>query len=891
MSLTAGARLGAYEILGPLGAGGMGEVYRARDPRLERDVAVKVLPEEFLEGEERKARFEREARVLASLNHSGIAAIYSFEEIPSSSSSSPTRHILVMELVEGETLREALRPGALPAKRAVEIAVQIARGLAAAHEKGVVHRDLKPENVILEKDGRAKILDFGLAKLAQPLAAGESLSAAGTLSNLTEAGAVFGTLSYMSPEQVCGESVDHRSDIFSFGTVLYEMLSGSNPFRSATAAETMAAILRHEPPPLSDVPAPPPAALGAIVMRCLEKKREARFQSTRDLAFALEALAAGSAPSASARALASSVEAPRPGSRMAVVALAAALAGAAVTAVVLKTGAPRPKPAPAIRFEVLPPAGGAFAWSGEGRPLGVSPDGSRLAWVARDARGARSIWLRPLESREARPLVGTEGASSLFWSPDGTSIAFFAGDKLKRLDLPSGAPVPIADVTAGGAKAGTWGADDILFGGVQGEALYRVPPSGGTPAVVLKPDVARGETRVIWPTFLPDGRRFLYVSRRGNEGTLMLAEPDKAPRAVMPDVSDTAYVDPGILVFAREGTLFAQTFDVRTGRMTGSAAALAESIRYFMSTGGAGFAVSRNGTLLYVVQEDVSRLERFDRAGRTGGRVSTPGSYLSLSLSPDGRRALYDRARPGIWTYDIWSFDYERGVESRVTSDIGSEFAPLWLPDGRGFIYSAVAGSNPRLYRMDLATGKSEEVVPGAGFQEASDVSADGRFLAYSERQGRNFTLRTVALSGPRTPVVLGGNPSVDYGAPRFSPDGRFLAFLCDESGRREAYVMPYPGPGEKTRVSPAGARHLCWPRGTGEILFLSADGHMTSVPVRTSPVLAIGRPVVLFPTDPAWSGFDVTADGKRFLAIVPEIDGNRYPATVVVNGASGGAK
>ena len=796
-----------------------------------------------------------------------------------------------MELVDGETLREALRPGALPAKRTLEIAVQIARGLAAAHEKGVVHRDLKPENVILMKDGRVKILDCGLAKLAQPLQAGESLSVAGTLSNLTEAGAVFGTVAYMSPEQVRGESVDHRSDIFSFGTMLYEMLLGTNPFRSATAAETMAAILRHEPPSLSDAPSPPPAALSAIVMRCLEKKREARFQSTVVLTFALEALSAGSAPSASARALASSVEAPRPRSRMAIVALTAALAGAAVTAVVLKARAPRPTPAPAIRFEVPPPEGGSFAWSLEGRPFAVSPDGRQLAWVASDARGVKSIWLRPLESREARPLAGTDGASSLFWSPDGASIAFFAGDKLKRLDLPSGAPVPIADVSVGGAKAGTWGAEDILFGGVQGEALFRVPTSGGTPSVVLKPDVARGETRVIWPAFLPDGRRFLYTSRRENQGTLMLAEPGKPPREVMPLMSDVAYVEPGFLVFVREGALFSQAFDARAGRVMGTAVALAEKVRYFMSTNAAGFVVSRNGTLLYVAQEDVARLEWFDRSGRTGGRVSTPGTYLQVRLSPDGRRALYDRARPGLWTYDIWSFDLERGVESRVTSDIGSEFSPVWLPDGRSFIYSAVAGSNPQLYRMSLATGTSERVVPGTGFQSAGDVSPDGRWLAYTERQGRAFALKTVSLSGPQAPASFGGNTTASFGDARFSPDGRFLAFLSDESGRGEAYVMAYPGPGEKTRVSTAGATHLSWPHGAGEILFLSGDGHMTSVPVHTSPALAIGRPAVLFATAPAWSGFDVTADGKQFLAVVPEIDGNRYPATVVVNGVTGAVK
>ncbi|HEX5854461.1 MAG TPA: serine/threonine-protein kinase, partial [Thermoanaerobaculia bacterium] len=534
MSLTSGTRLGPYEILAPLGAGGMGEVYRAKDTRLERTVALKVLPEEFFEDSERVARFEREAKLLAALNHPNIAAIYSFEE-------SGGRYILVMELVAGETLREHLGAGRLPVRATIDIAAQIARGLAAAHEKGIVHRDLKPENVVLSKDGRVKLLDFGLAKLSPRAGSEGDITSAGTRSLLTEAGAVFGTVGYMSPEQVRGEPADAGSDIFSLGTILYELLAGKNPFRAATSAETMTAILRHEPPPLSEPPLAVAPALSQIVARCLDKRPEKRFQSVADLAFSFEALS-GPSPSLVAGSLG------RVASGWwrwaAVVAAVVAIALAAMA--LLRMGAPREPPAQAIRFSVVPPANGAFAYWLEASFLALSPDGSRLAYVAWDragdlnglrprvfATGGRHVWLRPLSALEARPLAGTQDASSVFWSPDGHSIAFFAEGKLKRLDLPTGSPVTICNVPAGVGRSGSWGrGGDILFASVQGEAIYRVSASGGAPVAALKSDPSRGEMRVAWPWFLPDGERFLYLLRLRESWNLMLAEPGKPARAL-----------------------------------------------------------------------------------------------------------------------------------------------------------------------------------------------------------------------------------------------------------------------------------------------------------------------------------------------------------------------
>jgi hypothetical protein len=471
---------------------------------------------------------------------------------------------IVMELVEGETLRSALKAGPLAVHRVVDVAAQIARGLAAAHEKGIVHRDLKPENVVLSKDGRVKILDFGLAKLSPQGRADEDLTSAGTRSLLTEAGAVFGTVGYMSPEQVRGEPVDGRSDIFSLGTILYELLAEKNPFRAATSAETMAAILRHEPPPLSEPPLAVAPVLSQIVARCLDKRSEKRFQSAADLAFVLET------SSGSFRAL-GAVTARQPWNRRG----QWALAGACVAGLVLGAAAalllrrtPRAAPAKAVRFTVAPPENGSFFFPLESNSVAVSPDGSQLGYVASDPKGGRRVWLRALAGFEARPLAGTEGATSVFWSPDGASIGFFAGNKLKRLDLPEGAPVSISEVPGGGGKSGTWGrGGDVLFASVQGDAIYRVPSSGGTPAAILKPDSSAGETRVVWPWFLPDGERFLFYARVAGGGKVMLVEPGRPPRLLLPAASMVQYSDPGYLVFVKEGVLLAQRFDARRGSL------------------------------------------------------------------------------------------------------------------------------------------------------------------------------------------------------------------------------------------------------------------------------------------------------------------------------------
>ena len=694
----------------------------------------------------------------------------------------------------------------------------------------------------------------------------------------------------MAPEQLEGKEVDARTDIFAFGSVLYEMATGRKAFTGASQAALISSILSSEPPPVSSIQPVSPAAFDRLVRTCIAKDPTGRWQSAHDVGLQLQSIGErASLPHAE------TAGAPRPRRApwlpWAIAAVVAAIAGAAL----MRPQAPR-LPAPVVRFGVAPPEHGAFGYSVAGRFIAVSPDGSQIGYVASDAQAGYRIWVRPLSVLEARPIPGTEGASSLFWSPDGRSIGFFAGPKLKRVDLDGGAAVPICDVPTGGDKSGTWGkGGDILFAGVQGRAIYRVSSSGGEPAEVVRIDPSRGELRSVWPWFLPDGERFLYLVRlRENAGKLMLAEPGKAPRVLMPIVSAVQYCDPGYLVFCREGTLLGQRFDSKAGRLVGESFPVAEHVRHYSALFSAAFALSRTGVLAYQDRDDVSRLVWIDRAGREVGTVGPPGDYRAFSIAPDGRRVFSGRTWPGVGTSDVWSFDLERGLETRITSEVGDELAPLGLRDGRRLVYSAARGGSPQLYIRDLTTAKEELVFPKEGsFQQAQDISPDGRTLAYTERdESGKFEAWALSLSGPAKPVPLLQSP-FQIAQVRFSPDGRFVAFVSAESGRSEAYVMPYPGPGEKTRVSAAGARLLCWSPDGRELFYLSADRRLMSVPVRTVPALQLGSPTELFLLknkewgrifNDAYNSLSISPDGKRFLVMVPEVLADELPLTVVLN-------
>ena len=905
MSLPGGTRLGPYEIVAPIGAGGMGEVYRARDGRLHRDVAVKVLPERFASTPESRERFEREARTVSQLAHQNVCAIYDV-------GSENGVEYLVMELLEGETLADRLGRGPLPLETALRIGSQIAAALDAAHRKGIVHRDLKPGNVMLTASG-VKLLDFGLARGFEGSGESSELTAAPTMArDLTAEGSIIGTVPYMAPEQLEGKRADARTDLFALGSVLYEMVTGRKAFTGASQASLISAILTTEPPSPSATQPMSPPALDRLVRTCLAKDPADRWQSAHDVELQLrgiqEVLSSSSGSATAAPAVARSRRAF--GGLPWAIALLATLVAAA--AVFWKRPAPVSAPASMIRFAVPPPPGHVFAGWGEGVSLQLSPDGRRLAFTAYRENGPVGIWVRDLSGEEARLVDGTAGANSFFWSPDGESIAFFTSKRLARLPLTGGAPVTICDLGGGIGRSGTWGSGgQILFSDVQGDAIYSVPADGGTPRAVVHSDPAHGNFRVVWPRFLPDGRSFLYVAwQTGRKDNLMLSRPGRPPQTVIPLLSRAEFVEPGYLVYVREGVLFAQRFDVDSGKTAGPPLPLAPVVNYFLSTGWADFTV-RRGALAYRSVEDTRRLEWVDRSGRVIDAVGDPGLYLDVAISPDGKRALYSRARPGIWTFDLWTFDFARGVETPLTTRIDSDFGGVWLPDGKSIIYSTVAGQAPQLTLRTLSTGEERRLAPNAAFQQATSVSADGRVLAYNERAaGGSFNAWTLELGQPNArPSPFGWSssdnaPSADSrtahystGAVpsttvRFSPDGRVVALLSAESGGLEAYVAPVGSPGEKVRVSRNGAFQPRFSRDGKELYYIGTDGQFMAVPIRSSPSVEPGEPRALFHIDPKaeWTAFDVSDDG-RFLAIVQETSGSSQPASVVVNWAPSQAK
>jgi eukaryotic-like serine/threonine-protein kinase len=875
-TIVPGTRIGPYEILNHAGSGGMGDVYKARDTRLNRTVAIKVLPEAFSADADRRQRFEREARVVASLSHPNICALHDVGVVPTNAPGDATRSYLVMEYLDGETLAERLTRGALPTNQVGTYGAAIARALDAAHRQHIVHRDLKPGNIMLTRAG-VKLLDFGLAKTADPVSQGSGDSTQ-AISNLTMAGAVLGTLPYMSPEQLQGSSADQRSDIFALGAVLYEMTTGGRAFTGSSAADVSAAILTSEPPPL-----PSAGALDGIIRTCLEKNPDHRWQSAHDVAIQLESFKrrdeATPVTSRQTKYLPWTV--------------AAAAIALAVIALMAATRDPSDSAEPGVpavggvvAFPLPPPALGAFTYSVEGTALAVAPDGSAIAYSARGPDGVVKLWLRPIDSADARPLDGTEGATSMFWSPDSRSIAFFAGGKLKRLEAAAGAPVTICDVREGIGQMGTWGADGrILFASVQGEALLEVDASGGTVTQLRKPGGAEGPHRLTWPMFLPDGRSYLYQAVYPDDtGVVMFSPPKGEPRRVMEVKSNVEYVDPGYLLFASDASLVARRFDPVTGTVSGDPIVVSGTVKYFKATGLAHFSAGRRGVVAYQPHGDEARIALFDRSGRQSALVRTSGDYGTVSLSPDGRKLLFSRLDQRVSTFDIWMLELERGVENRVTNDASTDAFPLWGPAGT-LIFSVAKGSAPRLFRRELATGKDQELSPhGVGLQQPTSVSADGQLILYAQRTPRgNFDLMVRRLSDNST-VSFRDSPA-DESDGRFSPDGRFVAYSSDGTGRSEVLVAPFSsGPG--TTVSIEGGRSPRWSVDGRELFFIAADGELMAAPIRATPVLEVGRPARLFTTHMTagpWADYAVTPDG-RFIAIVRTQIGSQQPMTVIVN-------
>jgi serine/threonine protein kinase len=685
VALTPGTRLGPYEIVSALGAGGMGEVYRARDPRLGRDVAIKVLPTAFSTDGDRLRRFEQEARAAAALNHPNILAVHDI----GTEAGAP---FIVAELLEGGTLRDRLNAGPIAVRKAIELVLPLVHGLAAAHEKGITHRDLKPENVFVTRDNRVKILDFGLAKLTQDPQAFEPASAMVTTPLPTQPGVVLGTVGYMAPEQVRGLAVDHRADLFALGAILYELLSGRRAFSRDTAPETMAAILNEDPPEL-DAAAPVPPALVRIVTRCLEKSPSSRFQTASDLAFALESVSETSGAS-------TAIPAGRPRAYGAWLGWGAALLLlATLTPLAYQHLRETPIARSVMRFQIPP----TVEFGGPGN-FSLSPDGRHLAFVARGPDGATRLWIRTLDSLEVRPLPGSEtgdAAPPPFWSPDGRFVAFDAGGTLKKVDVSGGLPQTLCDLPRGSvAVGGSWNRDgDIIFGNFGG--LLHVRETGGAVSPLTTLDASRKEEFHLLPTFLPDGRHFVYlrVSPSAPEssgtyiGTLDAAPDSQSATRLMPYEVGMTYAaaadgGPGRLLFLRAGTLMAQPFDARRLALVGEPVPVAERVGSFRD--GAYFSASANDILVYRHAASDSQLTWFDRHGIVSGRVSEPGGFRAVALSPNGARAVASRTDAVDTTKaDLWLFDLSRGSgATRLTLGTGLAEFPVWSRDGTRVVFT-----------------------------------------------------------------------------------------------------------------------------------------------------------------------------------------------------------
>ena len=882
MTLTPGTHLGPYEIVSLLGAGGMGEVYRAHDPRLGRDVAVKVLPENFLEGEENKQRFEREARLLAALNHPGIAAIYSFEEIPgsSSSSSSPpaTRHVLVMELIEGETLAARLAKGPMALDQLLPIGMQIADALDKAHRQGIVHRDLKPGNVMLTKGG-AKLLDFGLAKVlapAGPTSGATSLPTMASPQHLTQQGTILGTFHYMAPEQLEGGDADARSDIFALGAVLFEMATGRKAFEGKSQASLIGAILKESPPPASSVSPMTPPALDRVIATCLAKDPEDRLQTAHDVKLQLQWIAEGGsqvglpAPVAQRR---------KSRERLAwSLAAAAALAAVALAIGFVRRAPVRPR---MVRFEIATPPDIASIDAPR-----ISPDGRTLAFDATDATGKTRIWIRPLDALKAHPLDGTDGTTRPFWSPDSRFLGFVAGGKLLKVDVAGGPPQKICD--APGGSDGTWSERGvILFDGTGPQPIRRVAAAGGTAVDAVKQDASRKERTVAWPEFLPDGRHFLYMAtgEKPEDSVYRIGSLDSQESKVLaPAQTLVSYARPGYLLFVRDRTLVAQPFDAKTLRTTGEPVPLAEHVGTD-SVGLARFSVSRDGTLVYRTGETGNRLMWVDRSGKEGDAVGDPGDSRNPAFSPDGERLAYDRADPQRGKTDIWVRDLKRGVSSRFTFDTDDAFAPLWSPDGRRIVYTVGADL---FEKASEGLGEEKLLVKSDELKFACDWSRDGKYLAYSS-QGKEtgFDVWVLPMFGDRKPVPFLKTQFAEL-RPVFSPDGRYLAYQSNESGRSEIYLQSFPGPGGKWQISTSGGIEPHW-RGDGKELYYRApDGKLMAVDVQAGTTVTAGAPQPLFQgrfdSAVAREHYIPARDGKRFLVVAPLGREAMTPTTVVLN-------
>ncbi|MGH9442277.1 MAG: protein kinase domain-containing protein [Thermoanaerobaculia bacterium] len=862
MNLSPGARLGPYEILALLGAGGMGEVYRARDTRLNRIVAVKVLGPARPSGAEARRRFAREARVIARLSHPSICALYDV-------GNENEVDYLVMEYIEGETLARRIGRRSLSLEQALRVAAEVADALDDAHRHAVIHRDVKPANIMLTSGG-ARLLDFGLAKLLAADGVADEQPTDSARETLTEEGRILGTAQYMAPEQLEGQPADARTDIFALGTVLYEMITGQKAFTGKSRSSLIAAILTATPSPIRELEPLAPASLDALVRGCLAKDPEQRWQSARDVALQLRGIET-SATGEAARSVRR-----RRGSRLLLFTAVVAVVAAVGAALFLARRTPRRGDAPAVAFSVSPPA--TTPWNS--RPVqnhfAMSPDGRFLAFAAPDSGGSSVLWVRRIAAFSPVALPGTDGAAAPFWSPDSRYLGFFANGKLKKVEASGGPPLTICDA-AGAFFTGSWGSDgEILFAQLLDKAIERVSALGGTAVPIVRARAADGEWSVCWPKYLPDSRHFLYVGRSELASETYVRVGDAATGRSFPLLQKCSRAEfapgrsarEGDLLFVRDGTLLAQSFDVGRLRLAGEPRPIVSGVLQHAYTGLGGFSASSTGALAFQASTGSSRMLWLGRQGQPLGVVAGAGDYQKLRLSPFGHSVCVSRTDLQTGLRDLWIGDATKGALTRLSAATGDIMQATWSPQEKDLAYaSGTLRSAPRLCRVPLDGGVPVVLRPPSGVQTASDWSRDGRFIAYSDTNPETHGDLWIYRVREGNAFAFLRSPD-DEIEPQFSPDTRWLAFASNESGAYEIYLAPFPGPGEKIRVSTAGGTMPRWRKDGTELFYVSQDSQMMAVPFRTANGQA-GEPKPLFGMDPSgWRDYDVTADGGKFLVI-----------------------
>ncbi len=881
MTLASGTKLGPYEIQSPLGAGGMGEVYRARDTRLERDVAVKVLPANLSSDPSLRIRLEREAKAVSKLSHPHICMLHDIGH-------QDGVDFLVMELVEGETLERRLVKGPLPPEQTIRFAAQIADALAKAHKLGITHRDLKPSNIMLTKSG-TKLMDFGLAKQAGRAPLSAALPEMTTeQSKLTGEGTIVGTFQYMAPEQLEGKEADARTDIFGLGEVTYEMATGKPAFSGKSRASLIAAILTAEPQPMAALQPLTPPALERVVKKCLAKDPDERWQSASDLASELNwIIEGGSQATEGGRVRAGRRRWDRAGWLLAATFFLLMMAADVAWWQANKRG-PRP-----MYFHTSVPF--------PANDLALSLDERMLAIVAYSAQANNYVlWTYEVGGRRTSALDGTQGASYPFWSPDGKFIGFFADGKLKKVEVSGGRPQVLCDAPNG--RGGTWNRDGVIVftPDAASAGLFRVSSSGGSPVAITKLDASRSETSHRWPVFLPDGKHFLYLGANFSglleNNAIFLGSLDSQERRLLVSASgNAAYAEPGYLLYLRDNkTLVAQPFDLRRYVLSGEPFPLSDEVLYFSQVDRAVYSVSGGDVLVMQSGKgaSLSQLTWFDRGGKPAGTVGAPGSNNNVRLSPDGHRVAGDQTEPDGRRRNIWIHELAQGfATTRLTFDPSFDGDPIWSPDGKQILFFSNRRGGFSLYLKNADGSGSEEEVADLGTVgqgNAWDWSRDGKYVLV--RKGNELW----SLSWPERVAKPLLQATWTVRNAQFSPDGRWMAYASNETGSMEVYVSSFPSVNGKWQVSSGGGQEPRWRQDGKELFYLSADGTMMAAAVTTGASFKAGSPVALFQTHrrlPVSSlddfSYDVSGDGQRFLIATKVDEANAPPLSVLLNWAS----